>query len=149
TTDIPPQGGIATTTVVDARGEMVKKCEYHNLAPSGACDTANSDSTTYRYYPNGKQSQVTDSAGNTWSYGYDFFGRQASQSDADAGASSSTYDNAGQLTSTTDANGQVLSFVYDKLGHKTQEWSGAVNTGTQLAAWNYNSTGPDKEHLGS
>jgi RHS repeat-associated protein len=149
TTATPPQGGIATTSIVDARGEETQLCQYHDLAPSGKCDAANSDSTHYNYYPNGRQQQVTDPAGNTWTYAYDFLGRRVSQSDVDAGASSSTYDNAGQLTSTKDARGQVLSYVYDSLGHMTQEWSGAAGTGTQLAAWNYNATGSDKEQLAS
>src|SRR5690606_9910256 len=67
----PPSGGIATTTIEDARGNTIKLRQYHGPSPSGAYDE-----TTYTYTRRGELSTVTDSVGNTWSYEYDQRGRQ-------------------------------------------------------------------------
>src|SRR5262249_36825594 len=105
--------------------------------------------TRYQYYENGLMAGMTDPAGNRWSYDYDVRGRRISSTDPDTGKTTSTFDNADQVSSTTDARGQQLSNVYDASGHKTQQWSGAVGSGTELASWTYNTTGANLEQLAS
>jgi RHS repeat-associated protein len=147
TTDTPPGGAPATTTIDDARGRTAQMCQYTSKPASGTCDAASSTSTTYQYYDNGLMAGVTDPAGNQWSYDYDVRGRKISSTDPDAGKTTTGYDDADQVTSSTDARGQQISYVYDVLGHKTQLWSGAVGTGTELASWTYNTSGANTEQL--
>jgi RHS repeat-associated protein len=127
----PPAGGTATSTYIDARGRTVQLRQYQGGSPTGAYDA-----TTYAYNPKGQLASVTDQAGNSWSYGYDFLGRRSRITDPDQGTSTATYDNAGQLTTTTDSRGQTLAYAYDALGRKTGLYSGST-TGTQLAGWVY------------
>ncbi|KJY25617.1 hypothetical protein VR46_41105, partial [Streptomyces sp. NRRL S-444] len=54
TTVIPPQGGTATTTVVDALGRTVETRQYTDAARTA------SQSTLYTYDKLGKLAQVTD-----------------------------------------------------------------------------------------
>ena len=127
----PPAGGTVTTSISDARGQVVELRQYHGAAPSGAYDA-----TTYTYTKAGQLKKITDPAGNHWDYDYDVLGRKTSESDPDKGNSTLSYDNASQLTSSTDSTGQTLALGYDNLGRKTGEFVGSL-TGTQLAGWTY------------
>ncbi|WFE25309.1 polymorphic toxin-type HINT domain-containing protein [Solwaraspora sp. WMMD791] len=128
----PPTGGTPTTTVTDARGQVVELKQYHGAGPSGG-----HDSTTYTYTPAGQQASVTDPAGNVWTYEYDQRGRKIEAVDPDSGTSTFTYNDYDQLTSTTDGRGVTLSHTYDVLGRKTGTYEGSVATGTKLAEWGY------------
>ncbi|NJC69862.1 hypothetical protein HC031_09040 [Planosporangium thailandense] len=131
----PPAGGIPTTTLVDALGRTTKLQQY---ASSDVISTGDPlTTTTYGYDRLGRQTSVTDQAGNKWTTSYDLRGRVTQTTDPDKGTTTSTYDDAGQLLTTTDARNTTLAYTYDNLGRKTQLWQGAVNTGTKLAAWTY------------
>ncbi|WP_182875007.1 RHS repeat-associated core domain-containing protein [Microbispora sp. H10670] len=124
----PPPGGIATSTVTDARGRTVESRQYHGPTPSGA-----HDATKYAYNAKNLLASVTDTAGNQWTYGYDVRGRQVRVDDPDKGTTTAVYDDAGRVLSTTDARGRTLTYTYDALDRKT-----AVSEGsTKLAEWTY------------
>ena len=132
TTIDPPTGETATTTVIDSRGQTTQLWQYLGSDPTGTPQV-----TTYAYDRAGRLASMTDPAGNAWTYTYDLRGRQIKATDPDKGTTTTTYDNAGQVLTTTDARGEVLAYVYDGLGRKTALWSGAVDTGTRLATWQY------------
>jgi RHS repeat-associated protein len=142
-TVIPPQGGVATTTLSDVRGNTTELRQLHSRDPAAAYDT-----TKYTYYPNDKLKAITDNAGSTWSYTYDQLGRQTSTSDPDKGTTTSTYDDRGQLTSLDDARTDVpkLVYVYDGLGRKTELHEDTAN-GTLRAKWAYDTVSGAKGQL--
>lgn len=126
TTVIPPEGGTATTTLTDARGNTTELRHHRTRAADAAYDT-----TSYSYTPRGELLKVTDTAGNNWTYEYDQLGRQTKATDPDKGIASSTYDDRNQLTfskgSRTDVPG--LAYIYDQLGRQTEVREGST-TGT-------------------
>ncbi|MFB9904405.1 RHS repeat-associated core domain-containing protein [Allokutzneria oryzae] len=124
----PPQGGTATTTVVDARGQAVELRQYH-----GAAQTSPYDTTKYTWTAAGRLATVVEPAGSTRRYTYDLRGRKVTEENPDRGTTKASYDDAGQTVSTTDARGTTLTFDYDALGRKTKLSSGA----TTLAEWTY------------
>jgi RHS repeat-associated protein len=137
-----PQGGTAETTFTDGRGLTTAVYQYHSGVPDSPSDPASDyDETQYTYTPAQQLATITDTAGNTWSYGYDLLGDQTSQSDPDAGASTSTYDPDGQLMSTTDARGKTISYTYDADGRKTAEYDttggAAESSSDEVASWTY------------
>lgn len=125
----PPEGAPATATITNARGQVVERRTYHSNTPTGTYDAL-----TYDYTPAGRLAQMTDMAGNQWSWQYDLRGRQTVAVDPDAGTSTMTYDIAGRLTSTTDARGETLTYEYDPLGRMVARQDG---NGTLLAEWEY------------
>ncbi|WP_426633817.1 ricin-type beta-trefoil lectin domain protein [Planosporangium sp. 12N6] len=128
----PPAGGTPTTTITDARGQTVTLRQYLNGAPSGAFQD-----TSYGYDRLGRQTSVTDPAGNTWTTSYDLRGRVTQAGDPDKGTITSTYDDAGQLLTSTDDRKVTLAYTYDGLGRKTELWKDAAGTGTKLADWTF------------
>ncbi|RBM04651.1 polymorphic toxin-type HINT domain-containing protein [Streptomyces sp. PT12] len=131
TTVVPPQGATTTTTLTDARGQTTELRQHHGRSPSTGYDT-----TRYAYTPAGQLEEVTDPAGNSWTFTYDQLGRRISGTDPDAGTSESTYDDRGQLVTTTNARGITLANVYDGLGRRTQLREDSV-TGPLRAEWVY------------
>src|SRR5690606_22321548 len=127
----PPEGGTATTTISDARGQVLALRQYHGPAPTGGYDE-----TTYTYTERGELATVTDPAGNTWSYTYDQRGRRIEAVDPDAGVTTTTYDDAGQVVTTTDGRGVTLGYTYDDLGRRTSVRDGSP-TGPLRAEWVY------------
>lgn len=125
----PPDGGTATTTIMDARGNIVELRHHRGGTPSGAYDAM-----TYTWTADGQLATATDAAGNTWSYEYDFRGRRVVVDDPDAGTSTMSYDAAGQVTESTDGRGQAASHAYDPLGRMISLEDG---DGTVLAEWVY------------
>jgi RHS repeat-associated protein len=121
---IPPAGGTPSVTVTDARGRTTELRQA-------------SDVTRYAYDPAGHLTQITDPAGNTWSYGYDLRGRQVRSDHPDKGLTTMSYDAAGQLVSSTDARGQTITYAYDELGRPL-----SVRSDRPLATWTYD-TVPD------
>jgi RHS repeat-associated protein len=132
TTTTPPAGGIATTTITNARGKTTTLRQYLGDTPTGSYQD-----TTYTYDRLDRQTGMSDPAGNTWTTSYDLRGRAIQTTDPDKGTTTSSYDDAGQLLSTTDARNITLAYSYDNLGRKTSLWKDAVTTGTKLADWTY------------
>ncbi|MEU7414946.1 deaminase domain-containing protein [Streptomyces sp. NPDC042638] len=151
TTVIPPEGGTATTTLIDARGHTTALRQLRARNIDAAYDT-----TTYDYTPRGELKKVTDSAGNNWTYTYDLLGRQIKATDPDKGTTLSTYDDRGQLTTTDDARPDALDdnrpdtpslwYGYDNLGRKT-EVREKSSTGTLRAKWVYDTVTNAKGQL--
>ncbi|WP_248001717.1 polymorphic toxin-type HINT domain-containing protein [Streptomyces sp. RPA4-5] len=131
TTVIPPTGGIATTTVADARGQTTQLLQHHTRSANAPAET-----TRYTYSPAGKLAGVTDPAGNSWAYQYDQLGNQTWSKDPDKGITKATFDDRSQQISTEDANGAVLATVYDGLGRKT-ELHDKTASGPLRAKWVY------------
>ncbi|MFF5922581.1 polymorphic toxin-type HINT domain-containing protein, partial [Streptomyces flavochromogenes] len=131
TTVVPPAGGIATTTVVDALNRTVELKQYTDAARTSA------QSTHYTYDDKGRLAKVTDPSGVDWTYGYDTRGRQTLAVDPDKGKAVTAYDKADRPTDVTDARLITLHTDYDDLGRRT-----ALKKGTKLlAAWSYDPTG--------
>ncbi|USX53762.1 RHS repeat-associated core domain-containing protein [Lentzea sp. HUAS12] len=124
----PPQGGTATTTIVDARGRKAELRQYR-----GAALTSSFDTTKYGYTKGGQLETVVDPAGSTWRFGYDLRGRKVTEDNPDRGVTSATYDDAGQMTTSTDARGVTLTYGYDALGRRTKLSEGA----TTLTEWTF------------
>ncbi|MFI0811876.1 polymorphic toxin-type HINT domain-containing protein [Streptomyces echinatus] len=151
TTVIPPEGGTATTTLVDARGRTTALRQLHARNVDAAYDT-----TTYDYTSRGELKKVTDPAGNNWTYTYDQLGQQIKTVDPDKGATVSTYDDRGQLTTTDDARPDSatddrpdtprLWYGYDNLGRRT-EVREKSSTGTLRATWVYDTVSGAKGQL--
>lgn len=127
-TTTPPQGGVKTTVVTDARDRTTAQVQYPT---DGAAVT-----TSYGYNTAGLLTGVTDDQGNKWAYTYDQLGRKQTASDPDTGASSYTYDALDRQTSVT-VNGDKTSTVYDELGRAVSTWQGEATTGTRLSVTKY------------
>ncbi|MFC3896414.1 RHS repeat-associated core domain-containing protein [Lentzea rhizosphaerae] len=120
----PPPGQVPTTVVTDAHGREIERLQHDGLG---------ADSTKSKFNFKGQLEQVTDPAGNKWSYEYDLLGRKWKETDPDRGTTTVEYNNLDQVVKTTDSEGRSVSFKYDQLGRKTQMLSG----GTKLAEWTY------------
>lgn len=130
TTVIPPQGGTAVTTVLDAQGRTTTLAQHRTRpAPAGFNARTVLDSqvvaATYKYDRSGNLISFTDSgdlargiAKNTSTYEYDFAGQQVAANDPDAGRTTTTYDTLGRITAVTNGAGQTLSYTYDNLGRE-------------------------------
>ncbi|ONF72956.1 hypothetical protein AVR91_0208255 [Amycolatopsis keratiniphila subsp. keratiniphila] len=127
----PPEGGIATRTITDARGRTRSVWQYHGAQPTG-----DYDETKYDYTPSDKLATITDSSGNRWSYTYDIHGSLIRADDPDRGATTYTYNKLNQQTSSTDARNVTLAYGYDKLGRKTGVFKDNLS-GTKLSEWAY------------
>ncbi|MFF0290204.1 RHS repeat domain-containing protein [Streptomyces sp. NPDC005262] len=127
TTVIPPSGGTATTTIVDALGRTTDLLEYTNA------DRTASQKTTYAYGKYDEPTKVTDPSGNEWVYTFDGRGQQTKADDPDKGVVTTAYDKVGRETSSTDERGTTLTTAYDKLGRQTQLKQGS----TVLSEWTY------------
>lgn len=132
----PPAGNVATTTVVDAKGNPTELRQYKDRSFVGSADPAKYVATTYTYNVTGARATVVDSAGNVWSYGYDLRGRQTSFKDPDKGLTTLTYDVAGNLESTKNAKNEVLWFEYDELNRRKTVKDGSAS-GALRASWTY------------
>ncbi|MFD5429229.1 RHS repeat domain-containing protein [Streptomyces sp. NPDC127084] len=127
TTVIPPAGGIATTTVIDALGRTVEQKQYTDTARKTA------QSMKRGYDKHGRLSEVTDPSGAKWTYEYDVRGRQVKSGDPDKGTTTSTFDKGDRITDVLDARGVTLHTDFDVLGRRTVLKSGS----TTLASWEY------------
>nr|WP_237536312.1 RHS repeat-associated core domain-containing protein [Streptomyces sp. SID3343] len=125
TTVVPPPGGIAQTTLIDARGNTTELREYTNA------DRTAWQSTSYQYADRGLLTKVTDPGNNVWTYAYDVRGRKIEIADPDKGTSSITYDEADRQLTSTDSRNVTLTYDYDDLGRKVAVRNGA----TVLSSW--------------
>ncbi|MFF9601688.1 polymorphic toxin-type HINT domain-containing protein [Streptomyces sp. NPDC014684] len=143
TTVLPPKGGVAMTTVTNARGQSTELDQYtaapavSGSAAAGFTTTGGTTSaTTYGYDVAGRQTRITGPDKTNWTFGYDLLGRKKSQTDPDAGGSSYGYDDAGDLISTTDAKKTELDYTYDLLGRKLTGTDHA-RSDFKFAEWTY------------
>lgn len=127
----PPAGGIATTSIKDARDNVVALRQYHGPTPTGPYDQ-----TTYGYNQRNELIAVTDPVGNEWSYAYDQRGRQVTATDPDKGTVVTAFDAADQKVSVTDERGVTLGYTYDQLGRMISMRDGSP-TGPKRAEWVY------------
>jgi len=124
----PPQGGTATTALLDGHGRTVELRQYTGGAPTGVYDA-----TRYAYTKLGELKTATDPAGNVRRYTYDSRGRQTRVEAPDTGTVVLGYDDADRLVSRTDARGRTVTYAYDDLDRRTAVREGAVT----LADWVY------------
>jgi len=129
----PPYDGTVKNTVTDPLGRTSKLIEY--TADPTLTIPANTDTgvftvtggtpvtTSYGYDAQGKQSQVTDNAGDVWSDSYNLLGQHTSSTDPDAGTTTMSYDPNGNLTQSQDADGKYVSYTYDALGRKAAAYA--------------------------
>ncbi|MET7684320.1 polymorphic toxin-type HINT domain-containing protein [Streptomyces sp. NPDC005423] len=143
TTVLPPKGGVASTTVVNARGQTTELDQYtaaptlSGTAAKGFTVTGGTPSpTTYAYTVAGQQHQVTGPDQTVWTTDYDLLGRKKTQTDPDVGKSSYGYDDAGNVVSTTDAKKVELDYTYDLLGRKLTA-TDSSKSNFQFASWAY------------
>ncbi|WP_435059453.1 RHS repeat domain-containing protein [Streptomyces sp. bgisy060] len=127
TTLIPPLGGIASTTVVDALGRTTEVRQYTDAARTTA------QITKHVYNKLGRLAEVIDPSGAKWTYTYDVRGRQVETLDPDKGLVKSTFDNGDRITDVLDARGVALHTDFDELGRRTSLKKGT----TTLATWEY------------
>ncbi len=143
TTEIPPDGGTARTTFVDARDRTSDIYYYHSgVAVDPVNDpAADYDHLRYTYTPNDDVASITDPAGNVWTRTYNLLGQQLTDTDPDTGRTTMSYDDAGQLLSTTDARGKTITTTYDPDGRKKAKYDttggAAPGPSNQLASWTY------------
>jgi RHS repeat-associated protein len=130
-TTVPPEGGTATTGIMDARGRLVELREHHARSADAPYDT-----TRYTYTPRGELASVTDPAGNRWTYRYDQLGRMTSTTDPDTGTTAHVFDDRAQTTATTDGRGVTLAAAYDGLGRMTALRENGPE-GPLLAEWEH------------
>ncbi|MGW2119266.1 polymorphic toxin-type HINT domain-containing protein [Streptomyces zhihengii] len=138
TTVDPPQGGVPTTSITDARGNTEEIWHYKGDSPN---PLAGYDATKYTFTQKNQLETVTDAKGNQWRYGYDLLGRTTQLDDPDTGTSTTQYDALDRPVSTTDGRGKKISTVYDKLGRPLSSWQGEANTGTRLTETRYDKAG--------
>ncbi|MBT2441830.1 hypothetical protein J7E93_17275 [Streptomyces sp. ISL-36] len=143
TTVEPPTGASAVQEKVDSRGLLSEKREYDGNKATGAYTTL-----TYTHGRGDQLTEVRDSAGNKWSYTYDFLGRKISATDPDSGTSKTDYNNLDEVSVTEDARGNILSYTYDLIGRITGKLSGVIpvvdgkpviDDSKYLARWSYDS----------
>ncbi|TDB77554.1 polymorphic toxin-type HINT domain-containing protein [Micromonospora sp. KC723] len=132
----PPEGGTATTSITDARGNTVEVRQHADRSFTGPYDAS-----IYTYNRKNQLTSVKDSAGNEWSYGYDVRGRQRLAVDPDKGRTESQYADNGELEYTLDARQQKLVYRYDSLGRKDAVYEGSIAPENLRSSWAYDPTG--------
>jgi RHS repeat-associated protein len=157
TITVPPTGATAGASVVDALGRTTESDQYAT-APAVTTSTAGgfttaaitggtTQATKYTFNAQGRAWQTVDTAGDTWTTGYDYLGQPVTKTDPDAGStptgSPTVYDAAGNTLQSTDAAGHTLSFTYDKLNRKTAQYDATVAnqaSGNQVASWAFDNS---------
>lgn len=135
-TDVtPPTGGTATSIFTNALGQVTARWKYTTATPTGA--PADADKTTYTYNSARQEATVADNSGNVTSYSYNLLGEKISQANPNTGTTTYQYDPNGNLSATVDSNGTDITNQYDSLDRKISEYDGPAGTGTELAAWSY------------
>ncbi|WP_229070829.1 polymorphic toxin-type HINT domain-containing protein [Actinoplanes sp. DH11] len=139
---LPPTGGTATATTVDARGNTTQLKHYTTrptltggITSGFTASGGTTQSIAYQYNEIGQLASFTGPDGSEWGFGYDHRGREISKTDPDAGTSYTGYDDAGNITTSKDARGTTLTHTYDLIGRKLSTSKPAANF--KLAAWTY------------
>ncbi|MGH3351033.1 MAG: RHS repeat-associated core domain-containing protein [Nocardioides sp.] len=134
----PPDGGVATTVVADARGRSSEQWKHTDGGANSDAGDGTKVVTSYGYTATGLLETVKDEKDNTWTYTYDELGHRLSTSDPDAGDSSTTYDDLGRPVESVDANGTKLRTSYDAMGRQTAlEEVAGDGTREKVAGWVY------------
>ncbi|WP_250009045.1 polymorphic toxin-type HINT domain-containing protein [Actinoplanes sp. M2I2] len=141
-TTVPPAGGIATTSITNARGKLTE-LQQHTTAPtlSGSVTagfTASggvSNSVKYEYTDAGLPTKTIGPDQSAWVDSYDLLGRKTKHVDPDTGTSLTQYDDAGNATLSRDGRGVQLSYTYDLLGRRLT--GSKASTKFQFASWTY------------
>jgi RHS repeat-associated protein len=129
-----PAGGTATSSSVDARGQLTQLRTYHGDTATAAVA---SDVSIRTYTRSGELASLTDGANNRWTYTYDQMRRRIGQSDPDKGASTYTYNAVGQRLTETDSRGVTLVHSYDELGRQTAQYLTSATPANKRAEWVY------------
>jgi len=139
-TTLPPEGGTASTTISDARGNTATLLAYRETPIVDGWSVTGGDPavTNYRYDTSGRMVQMTDAVGAQWTKNYDLLGRNTSATDPDTGTTTTTFNDVGDALATTDARGVTVASEYDKLGRPVQQSAGQ----TVLARWTYDTLRP-------
>ena len=140
-----PSGGIATRTTTDARSRTTALWRYHTNTLPADGNAATKDVISYSYTPKGQLGSVTNQAGTTWSYNYDFAGRKVTDIDPDKGTSTTTYDDLHRPVTVTDARNITLTTSYDVLSRPVLVKNGAATVQT----WAYDTATLGKGKLAS
>lgn len=137
------QGGSATRTITDVRGQTVESRAYAGSSPAdkdfGGALGASYTSTKVTYGADGQQLSLSGPDGAKWSYGYDLFGRQVSADDPDKGRTTTVYDTLDQAVKSTDSRGKSILTTYDEMGRSTGTWDGTKDDAHQLTGYTYDS----------
>lgn len=119
--DPPGNTSPATWTTTDALGRVTEIEQYTDA------DQSTTRSTRYAYDVRGNRSEITDPAGNKWTYKYDVRNRIVEATDPDTGTTKTTaYDGADRPLTTVDANGKSLHTTYGVLGRVTAVREGSA-----------------------
>jgi len=144
TTVIPPNGGVETTQVTDARGETVETDQWTSppkVQGDNTLKDGTAERTSYAYDVLGRRVAETTAVGTpaaaTWTHKFDLAGREYETDDPDSGATTNQFDDANETISTTDANGDTLAYAYDQLGRKVGEYDGSIDPKNLLASWTF------------
>ena len=113
--------------------------------PAGRRQRRTKDVISYSYTPKGQLGSVTNQAGTTWSYNYDFAGRKVTDIDPDKGTSTTTYDDLHRPVTVTDARNITLTTSYDVLSRPVLVKNGAATVQT----WAYDTATLGKGKLAS
>ncbi|MEV8568967.1 hypothetical protein AB0436_25865 [Streptomyces sp. NPDC051322] len=101
------QGGSATRTITDVRGQTTETREYAGTTPTdtdfGGTLGASYTSTKFTNGLDGQQLSVTGPDGAKWAYGYDLFGRKITADDPDKGKTTTAYNTLDQAVKSTDS----------------------------------------------
>lgn len=134
TTQLPPEGGLASRTTTDALGRQTKLESF-----AGRTATGTPLVTAYSYDAEGLLTKVTGADGSEWSYGYDLNDRKVTADDPDTGLTETDYDELDQVVAVTNSLDQALRYDYDVLGRKTKQYEGAATPANLTAEWTYDS----------
>ncbi|MFH9426618.1 RHS repeat domain-containing protein, partial [Streptomyces sp. NPDC017529] len=148
TASVPPKGGTATLTLVNAHDKPVEVRQYKNGKPEFGAAADTYESLKYTYDSADRMVKLVDAVGNTWSAEYDLRGHRTKSTDPDKGTVTTTYTPDGQVATTKDALGHTLATTYDELGRRTSVRRDS-DKGDKLAEWNYDTLDGGKGLLGS
>jgi RHS repeat-associated protein len=133
--------GTPTATVTNALGQQTKQIQYTSPPTvNGSVVTGGGpQATTMSYDAAGNRTQITDPAGNTWSYSYDLMNRQVKNVDPDSGTMLTGYDQAGNIAYATNGAGVTVNYSYDALNRKIAEHTGSATqgSGALVASWTW------------
>lgn len=135
-------GGEATRTITDIRGNTIERRTYAGSQPSdpdfgGTAPGIPYNTTKFTFTLDGKDKTVTGPDGTQWTYTYDLFGRQVKNTDPDKGTSTAVYNSLDQVIKATDSRGQSILTEYDALGRVTSTWANEKTDANRLTAFTY------------
>lgn len=138
---VPPQGGVPTTSLTDASGQVTELRQYQTGSPASSGPSSYT-STKYTYSPAGQLKTVTDAKQNVWSFDYDQRGRRTKTVDPDAGTIITGYDEADRTVSVKhEGRDTTVTTAYDGLGRVLATYDGPISGGKKLTENRYDRSG--------